>query len=144
MHGDPFWKIPKSYQLLRAGKTFCGNTVRNSWKLYPISNICLKICTGWDFPGGPVVKTPSFHCTGEGLIPGQVTRTPHAEWLGQKQRKNLYRLITFLMIALRAVWRLSWHPLEIQHPLPGWTCREGALILWLVFLTWGVVISWVN
>ena len=35
MHGDPFWKIPKSYQLLRAGKTFCGNTVRTAGNCIP-------------------------------------------------------------------------------------------------------------
>ena len=27
----------------------------------------------WDFPGGPVVKTPSFHCKGRGFDP----------WLGE-------------------------------------------------------------
>ena len=25
----------------------------------------------WDFPSGQVAKTPSFHCKGMGLIPGQ-------------------------------------------------------------------------
>ena len=26
-------------------------------------------CCVWDFPGGPVVKTPCFHCGGHGFDP---------------------------------------------------------------------------
>ena len=36
-----------------------------------------------DYPGEPVVKTPSFHfgdAGGVGLIPGQRTKIPHAAW----------------------------------------------------------------
>ena len=40
----------------------------------------------WDFPGGPVVKTPHSQC-GD-LIPAQGTRIPHAMWCGQKKEKN--------------------------------------------------------
>lgn len=29
---------------------------------------------GWDFPGGPLVKTPCFHCKGHGFIPGGGTK----------------------------------------------------------------------
>ena len=29
----------------------------------------------WDFPGGPVAKTPCSHCRGLGSIPGQGTRS---------------------------------------------------------------------
>ena len=38
----------------------------------------------WDFPGSPVVKTPCFHCRGQGfhLIPGQGTKILHAKWHG--------------------------------------------------------------
>ena len=32
----------------------------------------------WDFPGGPVVKTPSSKARDEGSIPGQGTKSPHA------------------------------------------------------------------
>ena len=39
-----------------------------------------KSAPGGDFPGGPVVKTPRFHCRGAGLIPGQGTGIPHAMW----------------------------------------------------------------
>ena len=31
-----------------------------------------------DFPGGPVVKTLSFNAGGEGSIPGQGAKIPHA------------------------------------------------------------------
>ena len=33
-----------------------------------------------DFPGGPVVKTPHFNSGGEGSIPGQGAKIPHASW----------------------------------------------------------------
>ena len=35
---------------------------------------------GWDFPGGPVVKTSPSNAGGAGLIPGQGTKIPHASW----------------------------------------------------------------
>ena len=37
-----------------------------------------------DFPGGPVVKTPGFHCRGQRFDPGWRTKTSHALWCGQK------------------------------------------------------------
>ena len=42
----------------------------------------------WDFPGGPVVRTPCFHCRGHGFDPwnpGSGTKIPQATWYGQKQ-----------------------------------------------------------
>ena len=33
-----------------------------------------------DFPGGPVVKTPSFHAGGTGSITGQGTKISYAKW----------------------------------------------------------------
>ena len=45
----------------------------------------------WDFPGGPVVKTP--HCQYRDLIPAQGTRIPRAMWCGQKkEKKDLFSL----------------------------------------------------
>ena len=35
---------------------------------------------GWDFPGGPVVKTLPSTTGGAGSIPGQGTKIPHALW----------------------------------------------------------------
>ena len=32
--------------------------------------------THQEFPGGPVVRTPLFHCKGVGLIPGWGTKIP--------------------------------------------------------------------
>ena len=38
------------------------------------------------FPGGPVVRTSSFHCRGQGVpSPGQGTKIPHAKQCDQKQ-----------------------------------------------------------
>ena len=36
-----------------------------------------------DFPGGPVIKNPSSNAGDAGLIPGQVTKIPHAVCTGQ-------------------------------------------------------------
>ena len=41
-----------------------------------------------DFPGGPVVKTPGFHCRGQRFDPGWRTKTSHALWCGQKIKKS--------------------------------------------------------
>ena len=43
-----------------------------------------KRMEGGDFPGGPVVKTPHFHCRGTGSIPGWGTKIPR----GLKKIKN--------------------------------------------------------
>ena len=37
-----------------------------------------------DFPGGPVVKTPSFHCKGCRFDPWS-GKIPHATWCSQKK-----------------------------------------------------------
>ena len=47
-----------------------------------------------DFPGGPVVKTPSCQHRGTSSIPGQGTKIPHAAWCGQKiKKKKLIRVL---------------------------------------------------
>ena len=38
----------------------------------------------WDFPGGPVVRTPRFQCKACGLAPGQGIEISHATWGSQK------------------------------------------------------------
>ena len=43
----------------------------------------------WEFPGGPVVRTRRFHCSGLGSIPGQGTKIPQAMWLGQKSKQTI-------------------------------------------------------
>ena len=42
-----------------------------------------------NLPGGPVVKTPQFHCRGLGFDPGWGTKIPQAAQGGQKKKKNL-------------------------------------------------------
>ena len=39
-------------------------------------NDTLKL-SSWDFPGGPVVKNPSFNAEDAGLIPSLETKIPH-------------------------------------------------------------------
>lgn len=45
--------------------------------------VCMQLnLQFWDFPGGAVVKTPSFQ-QGTDLIPGQETKISHAKGCGQ-------------------------------------------------------------
>ena len=39
-------------------------------------------------PGGPVVRTWHFHCSGTGSIPGWGTKIPQVAWRGQKILKR--------------------------------------------------------
>ena len=45
---------------------------------------------GWEFPGGPVVRAPCFHCEGPGSIPGQGTKILQAARCGQKKKKSTH------------------------------------------------------
>ena len=50
----------------------------------------------WDIPGGPVVNTSPSNAGGEGSIPGQETKIPHALWaqnqnVKQKQHCNKFK-----------------------------------------------------
>ena len=47
-----------------------------------------KINKFWEFPGGPVVRTPCFHYRGTGLTPGWGTKIPQAVRCGQKKKKE--------------------------------------------------------
>ena len=40
-----------------------------------------------ELPGGPVVRTPRFHCRGHGLDPWWGTKIPRALWCGQKKKE---------------------------------------------------------
>ena len=42
-------------------------------------------------PGGPVVRTPCFHCRGPGFSPG--TKIPQAAWWSQKKKKKIELLL---------------------------------------------------
>ena len=45
----------------------------------------LFTCVTWEFPSGPVVRTPHFFTAEEaGSIPGWGTQIPQAVWHGQK------------------------------------------------------------
>ena len=49
--------------------------------VFPTSHTTLIV---WDFPAGPVVKTPCLHCRGQGSIPGRGAKIPHAAECDQK------------------------------------------------------------
>lgn len=40
-----------------------------------------------EFRGGPIVRTPRFHCRGPGSIPCQGIMIPQAAWHGQIKKK---------------------------------------------------------
>ena len=44
-----------------------------------------------DFPGGPAVKTPSFHHRGPGLTPGQGIRIPTFCAVWQKKKRCIIK-----------------------------------------------------
>ena len=48
----------------------------------------IKMNTYWDYPGGPVVGTPTSNAWGVGSIFGWGTRTLHAVQHGQKKKKQ--------------------------------------------------------
>ena len=96
----------------------------------------------WDFPSGPVVKTPRFQCRRLGSIPGWGTKIPHAMCCGQMNKyfilkKNAssspgqHLLIHFLKVenCLCSVQTLE-ETAGLTLSLPGtsqWApvCREG-------------------
>ena len=49
----------------------------------------VKIGAPREFPGGPVVKPPHFHCHGPGSVPGQATEIPQAMCHSQKKKKKI-------------------------------------------------------
>ena len=52
-----------------------------SWPL--VKNIIL-----WEFPGGPVVRTPQFHCRGHGLDPWSGNSDPACRTGMPKNKKK--------------------------------------------------------
>ena len=61
-------------QSLRQGK-------RDLYKFHVKRSMC------WDFPGGPVVKTPPFNAENLDSIPDRGNKIPHAKWHGQMKKK---------------------------------------------------------
>ena len=45
-----------------------------------------------ELAGGPVVRTPCFHCWGLGSIPGERTKILQAAWHGQKGGNKIQKL----------------------------------------------------
>ena len=54
-----------------------------------------------DFPGGPVVKTPCFHCRGHGFVLGWETKILHATRHSHKKKKRKKSRISALMVTLK-------------------------------------------
>ena len=70
-----------------------------------------------DFPGGPVVKMPCFHCRGRGFIPGQETKILRAA--------KIPRVIKVLLVVRLSPCHLSRRTFPTAAPvLPTWTGTE--------------------
>ena len=55
----------------------------------PLRKYWIKTSKVGEFPHGPVLKIPHFHCRVSGLIPTQRTKTLEAESCGQKRKKKI-------------------------------------------------------
>ena len=93
------WKHAQIY-LTQTGKLgqeerTSSTTIPKVWCLWHIN---IKLLTPdiqrmsiLDFPGGPVVKTPRFHCRGRGSIPGRGrSRMPQGAAKKKKEEKKVY------------------------------------------------------
>ena len=55
----------------------------------PLGKYWIKINKVGEFPHGPVVKIPHFHCRVSGSIPTQQTKTLENASCGQKRKKKI-------------------------------------------------------
>ena len=58
----------------------------------------------WEFPGGPVARTPCSQCQGQGSILGQGTKIPQAfqcSWRGKKKEESLKRKRMHVCLGVR-------------------------------------------
>ena len=60
--------------------------IHHLWAPEQNENVGPLLRNDWDFPGGPVVKTPSFHCRGRGFNPWWGTKIPKAVRCSQKKK----------------------------------------------------------
>ena len=56
-------------------------SLRTVWK-------SMKPSSGWEFPGGPMVRTCCFHCCGLSWIPVQITKILQAVWHDKERKKK--------------------------------------------------------
>ena len=56
----------------------------------------------WDFPGGPVVKTPPFNAGCVDFIPGQGAKIPHALWPGNQNIKQNQTILVDTKIQMKS------------------------------------------
>ena len=103
-----------------------------------------------NLPGGPVVKTPQFHCRGLGFDPGWGTKIPQAAQGGQKKKRisHMKLIIPGSLIfpctrstpsaykgapssshltesLFHSTWRRKWQPTSVF--LPGESQGQGSL-----------------
>ena len=69
-------------------RVFSSTTVQIAELISSRPRTALCLSTGWDFPGGPVVKTPCFPCRRHGFDPGSAIKIPHAMQCTQKKSTN--------------------------------------------------------
>ena len=63
------------------------HTWKNTYYMSPLMWSSTLIKNVRDFPGGPVVRTPCFHCRGLRVVPGEGIKIPQAVWHNQDKWK---------------------------------------------------------
>ena len=63
-------------------------TTSKIYHFIPLRKYWIKISKVGEFPNGPVVNIPHFHCRVSGSIPTQRTKTLEAESCAQKRKKK--------------------------------------------------------
>ena len=79
------WGSPKLIYLFLKKKSLLRRNRKHHRRVSRTMGPPMKVCDQ-DFPGGPVVKIPSFHC--RGWVQSLVREVPHVSWCGQKEEKN--------------------------------------------------------
>ena len=85
------WQLGKVFIILskknvnKLGKR--SHTWKNAYYMSPLMWSSTLIKNVRDFPGGPVVRTPCFHCRGLRVVPGEGIKIPQAVWHNQDKWK---------------------------------------------------------
>ena len=75
----------------------------------------LKMPCTQDFPGGPVLRIPRFHCKSAGWIPGRGAKISHGLWpknqnIKNKNRSNIVTnsVKTFKMVHIKNIFKKNY------------------------------------
>ena len=118
-----------------SGKSTRGRKLRSVDCFYLI--ISCIISASNEHPGGPVVRTPCFHCNGHrghGSIPGWGSKIQQAMWLSQKTQKQANKTPGWSQ--LRSGVRQGRSPGTLPHFQPAYLLISAPLPVGRGFLPW--------